>query len=213
MERFDFFFSLHLGERLYAHTDNLSKDLQGTKVTAVSGQRLANLTKETLTKISQTGGWRWCTKLLPIKLPSINLEGSVVRLLILSSVLSISALIRKASAPTLRWRPFWLKLLNGDDSEAEFKFLEASYSEDVDTGAQTRHATKYLEVMLKEKISCFDEILLAVSNFQEPEKKLIQEVQTICKLPAVNPATSAAGELSFSSQCTASEDVVFIRDG
>ena len=51
MERFDFFFSLHLGERLYAHTDNPSKDLQGTKVAAVSGQRLANLTKETLTKI------------------------------------------------------------------------------------------------------------------------------------------------------------------
>ena len=70
-----------------------------------------------------------------------------------------------------------------------------------------------LEVMLKEKISCFDEILLAVSNFPEPEKKLIQEVQTICKLPAVNPATSAAGELTFSSQCTASEDVVSIQDG
>ena len=70
-----------------------------------------------------------------------------------------------------------------------------------------------LEVMLKEKISCFDEILLAVSNFPEPEKKLIQEVQTICKLPAVNPATSATGERSFSSQCTASEDVVFIQDG
>ena len=65
-----------------------------------------------------------------------------------------------------------------------------------------------LEVMLNEKISCSDEVLLAVSKFPEPEKKLIQEVQTICKLPAVNPATSPAGERSFSSQCTASEDVV-----
>ena len=43
--------SLHLGEHLFYHTDNLSKDLQGTKMTAVSGQRLANLTKGTLTKI------------------------------------------------------------------------------------------------------------------------------------------------------------------
>ena len=65
-----------------------------------------------------------------------------------------------------------------------------------------------LEVMLSEKISFSDEVLLAVSKFPEPEKKLIQEVQTICKLPAVNPATSAAGERSFSSQCRASEDVV-----
>ena len=62
-----------------------------------------------------------------------------------------------------------------------------------------------LEVMLKEKTSCFDEILSLVSKFPEPEKKLIQEVQTICKLPAVNPATSAAGERSFSPQCAASE--------
>ena len=62
-----------------------------------------------------------------------------------------------------------------------------------------------LEVMLKEKTSCFDEILSVVSKFPEPEKKLIQEVQTICKLPAVNPATSASGERSFSPQCAASE--------
>ena len=46
---------------------------------------------------------------------------------------------------------------------------------------------------------CFDEILLAVSKFPEPEKKLIQKAQTICKLPAVNPATSTADERSFSS--------------
>ena len=51
MEWFDFFSALHLGEHLYCHTDNLSKDLQGTKMAAVSGQRLANLTKGTLTKI------------------------------------------------------------------------------------------------------------------------------------------------------------------
>jgi len=38
-----------------------------------------------------------------------------------------------------------------------------------------------------------------VLKFPEPEKKLIQEVQTISKLPAVNPANSAAGKGSFSS--------------
>ena len=51
MEQFDFFFALHLGEHLYSHTNILSKDLHGTNVVAVSGERLANLTKETLTKI------------------------------------------------------------------------------------------------------------------------------------------------------------------
>ena len=44
---------LHLGGRLHSHTDNLSKDLKGTKVAAVSGQglTLAYLTKETLKKM------------------------------------------------------------------------------------------------------------------------------------------------------------------
>ena len=53
MERFHFFLGLHFGGQLHSHTDNLSKDLQGTKVAAVSGQglALANLTKETLTKM------------------------------------------------------------------------------------------------------------------------------------------------------------------
>lgn len=49
MDRFEFFFSFHLGERLYSYTDNLSKTLQSSKMAAVSRQRLANLTKETLT--------------------------------------------------------------------------------------------------------------------------------------------------------------------
>ena len=37
-----------------------------------------------------------------------------------------------------------VKAANGDDYEAEFKFLEASYREEVDTGVQPGHATKYL---------------------------------------------------------------------
>ena len=55
-----------------------------------------------------------------------------------------------------------MKAANGDYCEAEFKFLEASYSEDVDTGALPGQLST-LEVMLKEeKISCFDEMVLAV---------------------------------------------------
>ena len=36
-----------------------------------------------------------------------------------------------------------MKPANGDYYEAEFKFLEASYREEVDTGVQPGHATKY----------------------------------------------------------------------
>ena len=47
-------------------------------------------------------------------------------------MLSISASIRKASAPTPSWRLSWLKLLMVTN-EAEFKILEASYGKDVDS--------------------------------------------------------------------------------
>ena len=36
-----------------------------------------------------------------------------------------------------------VKAANGDAYEAEFKFIEASYREDVDTRALPGHATKY----------------------------------------------------------------------
>ena len=126
--------SLHLGEHLFYRTDNLSNDLQGTKMAAVSGQRLANLTKETLTKIRTDRSfdhfyaclanqrfqendtlrpdWRLVLvhQAIP-KLLKITFDGPIMRLLILSSGLSISALIRKASAFKPRWRPSCLKLL------------------------------------------------------------------------------------------------------
>ena len=44
MSKFSLFFGLNLGLRLYAHTDNLSKALQTTKMSATSSKRLANLT-------------------------------------------------------------------------------------------------------------------------------------------------------------------------
>lgn len=51
MQTFDFFFGLSLGERLFSHSDNLSKTLQSTRMSAVSGQRLAQLTKSVLESI------------------------------------------------------------------------------------------------------------------------------------------------------------------
>ena len=89
-----------------------------------------------------------------------------------------------------------VKTSNGGDYESEFKFLEASYCQDVDTGTLPGQLS-VLEAMLK--ISCFDGIPSAVTKVPEPEKKLVSEVQTICWLLAVNPATNAAGERSFSS--------------
>ena len=42
--KFDLFFGLHLGHRLYSHTANLLKPLQSEKMSAAFSIRLANLT-------------------------------------------------------------------------------------------------------------------------------------------------------------------------
>ena len=44
MGKFHLFFGLHLGHRLYSHTDNLLKSLQSEKMSTASSKRLANLT-------------------------------------------------------------------------------------------------------------------------------------------------------------------------
>ena len=92
--------------------------------------------------------------------------------------LIISAIYQESFRCYIQMETLLVKAANGDDYEADFKFLEASsYSEDVDTEALHGHATKYFGSYVKEKTSCFDETLLAVLKFPEPEKKLIQELK------------------------------------
>ena len=51
MNSFNYLFGILLGERLFAHTDNLSAALQKKDLSAVAGQGLANQTMETLKRI------------------------------------------------------------------------------------------------------------------------------------------------------------------
>ena len=110
------------------------------------------------------------------KLPKITLERSIMRLLILSSGLSISALtllIRKASAFAPRWRPSWLKLL----------MVSAMRQRSVSWGIIQRRcwyedstcATKYFGSYVKggENIMFWRNGVGGV-KFPEPKKKLVQ---------------------------------------
>ena len=155
MERFDFFFGLHFEGKLHSHTDNLSKDLQGTKV--------ANLTKETLTKMPsyanisrKSEGLLGKPTLLRKRCTSAKLEVGAgtpsypqtakdhFRRVCYEAIdLIVSAIYQESFSSYAQMETLLVKAANGDDYEAEFKFLEASYREEVDTGALPRHATKY----------------------------------------------------------------------
>ena len=51
MKKFDYFFGIMLGELILNHTDNLSRTLQKTTISAAQGQSVAKLTVATLQKI------------------------------------------------------------------------------------------------------------------------------------------------------------------
>ena len=57
-----------------------------------------------------------------------------------------------------------------------------------------------LQVLLKDgDYLCFDDIKGKIKELPNPEREMIKEVITLCKLILVNPATSAAGKRSFST--------------
>lgn len=51
MTRFDFFFGVSLGELLLNHSDNLSRTLQASSMSAAERQKIANMTVKTLQAI------------------------------------------------------------------------------------------------------------------------------------------------------------------
>ena len=58
MNTFDFFFGLNLGQRLFSHTDNLSRTLKQTKMSALSGKRVDFITNEVLQKMQNNMSFR-----------------------------------------------------------------------------------------------------------------------------------------------------------
>ena len=55
-----------------------------------------------------------------------------------------------------------------------------------------------LQVLLKDgDYFCSDDIIVKIKELPNPEREMIKEVITLCKLILVNPATSAEGERSF----------------
>ena len=86
-----------------------------------------------------TGGWRWCTKLPLIKLPSINLEGSVVSF---SSYAQMETLLV-------------ISCLMVTTVRQSSSFLKPHTAKMLIRGRKLGMQLNILEVMLKEKIYFF----------------------------------------------------------
>ena len=56
------------------------------------------------------------------------------------------------------------------------------------------------KVLLKDgEFLCLDDVIVKIKELLTPERKMMNEVITVYKLILVDPATSAAGERSFST--------------
>ena len=77
--------------------------------------------------------------------------------------------------------------------------MEKLYNDDVNIWVLTAQM-EILQVLLKDgDYFCFDDIIVKIKELPNPEREMIKEVITLCKLILVNPATSAADERSSST--------------
>ena len=80
-----------------------------------------------------------------------------------------------------------------------FIFLGTNYGVDVDVTTLNVQLEIFRVSMKDGEFTCSDDILAKIKRLSEVKKYIISEIRTLCKLLLVNPATSAAGERSFSS--------------
>ena len=76
--------------------------------------------------------------------------------------------------------------------------MEKLYNDDVNISVLTAQM-EILQVLLKDgDYFCLDDIMVKFKELSNPKREMIKVI-TLCKLILINPATSAAGERSFST--------------
>ena len=226
MNTFDFFFGLNLGQRLFSHTDNLSRTLQQTKMSA-RGKRVACLTKDVLQMMRNDTSFRSFYDVVLLKSKSypsmsgprrtreprrigtgeptypVTAQDYYRRIYFEAIDLMMNAIDQRFDQPSFdtyaKMESLLIKTLNSQDKSEELKFMEKLYNDDVSISVFTAQM-EILQVPLKDgDYFGFHDIIVEIKELPNPEREMIKQVITLCKLILVNPATSAAGERSFST--------------
>ena len=91
-----------------------------------------------------------------------------------------------------------VKALKGEDFSCELEFVGAKYDANIDVEDLTVELST-LKLLLKGKsVAHFYDLVKEMKLLNDPERHLLSNVMKICKLLAVNPASSATGERTFS---------------
>ena len=91
-----------------------------------------------------------------------------------------------------------LKALKGEDYSSEMAFVKEKYSSDVDADDLATELSVFKTLFKEKDIEHFYHLINEMKKIGDPEKALLDNVCKICKLLAVNPASSATAERTFS---------------
>ena len=91
-----------------------------------------------------------------------------------------------------------IKSLKGDETSTEMKFVCDRYASDLDVNELSVELATFRVLMKNKQIEHFYDLLTEMKVLENPEKKLLVNICKICKILAVNPASSASAERTFS---------------
>ena len=117
--------------------------------------------------------------------------------------LVINAIQQRFSEPSFKayekMESLFIKGLEGKPCKAELEFM-TPYNDDLNLDT-LKIQFQVLHQILKDKgaIECFDDVPCEIKKLSKAERSLVSEAVTLCKLLAVNPATSGSCERTFSA--------------
>ena len=91
-----------------------------------------------------------------------------------------------------------IKTLKGEKASAEMKIVREKYATDVNMSDLNVELATFKVLMKDKQIEHFHDLLKEMRLLENPEKKFLVNVCKICRILAVNPASSATAERTFS---------------
>ena len=141
MNTFDFFFGLNLGERLFSHTDNLSRFEIGTGAPSYP-------------TTPQDHYRRVYFEAIDLMVNAIDLRFNQASYRVYEKMES-----------------FLVKCLNCQDYSTELRYLETNYKDDVNVGTLNAQLEIFKLLMKEGEFTCLDDIQAKMKTFSEAEKE------------------------------------------
>ena len=225
---FSFYFGVHLAELILKHTDNLSKSLQSTSMSAIEGANMASMTVKTLQVIRSDKHYdAFWEQDLDVDEPKLPRKRKVPRKLDEGSApadfptdckayyrqsyfealdLTISTIQDRFDQPDFGiYRSLEQLLLNtirGESTQEMYDFVCKFYNSDFDCQRLQLHLETLQATFpegLKSATLCINDLKCFILSLSENERAVVGEVVTLLKLILVLPSTNAVSERSFSA--------------